>query len=695
MRFRAFLSYSHADAAWARWLLRRLETYRVPSHLVGTQGTHGVIERRLGSFFLDRDELPSAGDLGETIRAALAASDALVVLCSPAAAGSRWVNAEIEAFQDSGRGDRVLCFVVGGEPGASDPAQACFPPMLLRPAANGARVHEPLAADARPEGDGRQRAFLKLVAGLLGVGYDALAQREAQRRMRRMAIVSVASTAGMALALGLAATAYVARNDAQRRQAQAEDILGFMLGDLREKLATVGRLDLMRAVDDKATGYFAALDPRDISDRALEEQARSLAGIGQVRLEGGDHDAAMAAFREAHARSTLLHARAPDSGQRLFDLAQAEFWIGYVALQQGRSEDAGRWLRRYRDSAVRLAAMDRDNSDWQREVAYGHHNLAVLDEAQGRPDEAERALEQELALYRGWLRERPHDTALRAEAANVASWLGTLADRRGALLDAETFQAEQVDGMRRNMADEPDVAEWRVQHLDALLLLAQVQTRRGRWEEARASLAVAAPRAAALARQDPHNQSWQVTLGVTRLLQARLAQASGMAGAAALASDALAIVSRAQRAEPESDRVLHLLATTHSLKAQLALARGDAAAARTHVQDAAALLEPAWRKEHNERLRLLLACNLDLAAEAADMASDDEGARAASLRARDLLLADAGDAPPFDRLDTLVRSLHRLGQDAQARPHVQRLDAAGYVPSRPWPWRDDALATRP
>jgi hypothetical protein len=38
------------------------------------------------------------------------------------------------------------------------------------------------------------------------------------------------------LALVLAGTAYVARNDAQRRQAQAEDILGFMLGDLRKNL---------------------------------------------------------------------------------------------------------------------------------------------------------------------------------------------------------------------------------------------------------------------------------------------------------------------------------------------------------------------------------------------------------------------------------------------------------------------------
>src|SRR5688572_5122064 len=152
-RFRAFLSYSHADAAWARWLLRRLETYRVPARLVGTHGAHGVIGPRLGTFFRDRDELPSSGDLGATIREALDDSAALIVLCSPAAARSRWVNAEVEAFHAGGRSDRVLCFVVSGEPGSADPMLQCFPPALLAHADAGATI-EPLAADARREGDG-------------------------------------------------------------------------------------------------------------------------------------------------------------------------------------------------------------------------------------------------------------------------------------------------------------------------------------------------------------------------------------------------------------------------------------------------------------------------------------------------------------------------------------------------------------
>ena len=81
--YAAFLSYSHADARWAQWLLRKLEAYRVPKRLVGTMGAHGRIGPRLGKMFRDRDELPTAGHLGDTIRAALADSEALIVICSP------------------------------------------------------------------------------------------------------------------------------------------------------------------------------------------------------------------------------------------------------------------------------------------------------------------------------------------------------------------------------------------------------------------------------------------------------------------------------------------------------------------------------------------------------------------------------------------------------------------------------------
>jgi hypothetical protein len=692
-RFRAFLSYSHADAEWARWLLRRLETYRVPSRLVGTHGAHGEIGARLGTFFRDRDELPSSGDLGTTIREALAESAALIVVCSPAAAQSRWVSAEVEAFRASGSGDRVLCFVVAGEPGSTDPAQQCFPPALLAAASDG-RAIEPLAADARREGDGRERAFLKLVAGLLGVGYDTLAQREAQRRQRKWAMAAAASLAGMAIALGLALTAWVARNDAQRRQAQAEDILGFMLGDLRRKLTTAGRLDLMRAVDDKATVYFATLDPRDLSDRALEEQARSLTGIGEVRLDEGNHDAAMSAFREAHARSTALHKRAPADGQRLFDLAQAEYWIGYVALEQGRYDDADLWFRKYRDSGVRLAAMDRSNFQWQREAGYGYHNLATLDERRGRYADAEQAMRAELALLQQWMRQRPNDMAIRSSIADALSWLGTLAARQGQLADAEGLFQQQAGVLQQSIALDPRNAQWREEHVNALLLLAEVQAQRGRLEAAEASIRTVMPMADALVRQDPTNNDWQVAPGIVRWWQGQLGAAARAPSAAEAANAAAVQFARVHASEPQDDRVARWLAKARNLQAQLALARGDAEAAQVYASDARTLLAPAWQAKPSEALRVLFADNRLVSGEIALAEGDRDRALADWHQSETLLLAKADGPLPFGRLDSLVRVLMHLDRGDEARPHQERLAAGGYVPLRPFPAAAGPLAAQ-
>ena len=683
MRYAAFLSYSHADASWAQWLHRRLESYRVPSRLVGTPGPDGPIGPRLGTIFRDRDELPTAGDLGTTIRAALAESAALVVVCSPAAARSPWVQAEIEAFRALGRGDRIACFIVDGEPGTDTPERGCFAPALTGIGPDGVR-REPLAADARPEGDGRERAFLKLVAGLIGVSYDALARREAQRRHRRLLAITAASLCGMAVALALAATAYVARNDAQRRQAQAEDILGFMLGDLRGKLATVGRLDLMRAVDDKATGYFATLKPRDLSDRALEEQARSLTGIGQVRLDEGHHDQAMAAFREAYDRSRALAQREPGNGRRLFDRAQAEYWIGLVYWRQNRFDEAGLWLRRYRDSALQLAALDPRNFDWQREVAYGYHNLAVLQRSRGDDRMAEQGFRAELALYRGWMRAHPRDASLRDEASNAASFLGSIAQDDGRLAEARARFAEQVDAQARNRRAEPDNAVWKKSWLDAQVLLVDAEIARGERDAATRGIADAMVLATTLAAQDPGNREWQQILGVCHLRRAWLEQQADPSGSEHDAVVAERLFAAAHAAAPEDDRFTRAVVEARLLLSELALQRRDMAQATHWLAQSDSAAMAAWRRAPNDELRRIVAKSRWIEGNIAEASGDERGAQRAWAVAFDLLHEGPERPLAFNRLELLARVLQSQHRDAEAAPVLARLAASGYSPLVPF-----------
>ena len=189
-KYWAFISYSHQDNQWAAWLHKGLETYRVPQRLVGGEERAFPMPKKIFPVFRDREELPTSADLGQQINLALRQSRYLIVICSPRSATSLWVNEEIKYFKALGRENQVLAVIVDGEPNAADkpdcPLPECFPPALryrIGPdrESTGKRA-EPIAADAREGKDGKVNAKLKLIAGVLGVNFDALKQRERQQK---------------------------------------------------------------------------------------------------------------------------------------------------------------------------------------------------------------------------------------------------------------------------------------------------------------------------------------------------------------------------------------------------------------------------------------------------------------------------------------------------------------------------------
>jgi len=210
-RYWAFISYSQRDAMWAQWLHKALEAYRVPRMWVGRRLGDLTVPQRLVPVFRDRDELPSTGNLGGKIREALAASRSLIVICSPNAATSAWVNEEVRAFKVLGRSEQILPLIVDGEPYASDHPERvlleCFPAALrFAVDADGTvsnRRADPLAADARDGKDGRPNALLKVIAGILGIGFDDLRQRERARQMiRRLELFAASVAVVLLLAIG-------------------------------------------------------------------------------------------------------------------------------------------------------------------------------------------------------------------------------------------------------------------------------------------------------------------------------------------------------------------------------------------------------------------------------------------------------------------------------------------------------------
>lgn len=513
--YKAFISYSHSDEQWARWLQRSLEKYKLPKTF---RQSHPELPDRLYPIFRDRDELASGGELSESIRKAMEDSDALIVICSPAARASHWVNEEVKRFKASGRGNRIFCFLVSGSPDANSP-ECAFPAAILQDE-NGHVVHEPLAADATPKGDGKRNAMLKIAAGLLGVGVDDLKQRDAQRQARFWSYIALGTTFIAALTIGLAIYAFNAKQESELRRQQAEGLIGFMLGDLRKKLEPIGKLDILDAVGDQAMAYFATLGERGTSKEMLS-RAVALKQIGDVRFNQGELEPALRAFKQSLAQAEALHKAEPMNNDYLFELGQAEFWVGYVAWQRGELEAAYPSFQKYMAYSEQLAKRSPDNTDYQLELSYAHSNLGALALALKKP---------ELALERFQTAARYGSILLKADAGNVdlamnladtQSWIGSTFLELGNLADAKiAFNAAVATMLPFQQKGEDKRASSYYARL--LTLVADGDISSGDVDSARMQLDKSIALHAYLIKNDPTNATLQTASQIPRLLQVDL-----------------------------------------------------------------------------------------------------------------------------------------------------------------------------
>ncbi len=449
-KYWAFLSYSHRDQNWAAWLHRALESYRPPKNLVGTTTAHGAVPRRLAPVFRDREELASATDLGAILRQALADSVCQIVVCSPQAAKSHWVNEEILAFKRLGHEDRIFCLIVDGEPNATDlpgrEHEECFPPALrYRLGADGAPGTirtEPIAADARAGKDGRHNAKLKLIAGVLAVNYNLLRRRELHQRNRRLVAITCAAMAGMVLASGLAAYALIEQRAAERQAETARQTTNFMVDLFRISDPSEARGNSVTAREMLDKGA-ARIDHELATQPAI--RATLMDTVGSVYMGLGLYpqarrllDAALTTRQSADAADPLA-------------LAVLLQHRGDLLTRQAQYEPAE---NAYREAIALRTARPQDHEN-QTELAKSLHGLGVLLEQKGQYADAAPTLRQALSLQHQLYGQT------NAEIAGTLKDLARVMDKAGDLNGAIPVMRYVVAMQRqlRGAAPDPTLAE--------------------------------------------------------------------------------------------------------------------------------------------------------------------------------------------------------------------------------------------
>ena len=526
-KYKAFISYSHTDKAAGDRLLRDLEGYRVPKRLAGTPGKSGnIIENRVGRLFRDRDELPAAEDLTAEVKKALTQSEFMIVLCSPAAAASRWVNREIIEFKKLTGERRILSVILSGEPFASDrgmPEKECFPPALrFKLGKNGQLTKtpaEPLAADLRPAGDGARRGKLKLVAGLLGIGLDALVERDLQRKMRRVTAVTAASIVAM-LGMGLLTNEAVnARREAEHHRSEAEGLIEFMLTDLRDKLEPVGRLDVLDAVGEQAVSYYDRQELDAMSDDALGRRARAFHLLGRVQEFTGDIEAAHQMFEKAARTTKKMLRRNPNNSDRIFEHANSLYWHGYAERLQKNLPEALAKITEYRDLTEKLVAIKR-SPPWIYLRAEAELSFAALILEDQKP-----RIALEHFLIAKSLSEEIQDEQLAAknakqQLANIFGWLATTSQAIGSIDEAIEYRRHQNLLLDREITAYPKDFAIKSQKMAALTSMGRLFAQTEQLSDAIGYFEKAETLAKSLVDRDSTNAAFLEELSVNLLFKA-------------------------------------------------------------------------------------------------------------------------------------------------------------------------------
>jgi tetratricopeptide (TPR) repeat protein len=682
-RYYAFLSYSHKDKDLADWLHRELERFRVPGSLAGRLTANGVVPKRLSPIFRDQHDLSAGGDLAEEIKAALAASQFLVVLCSPTAAKSSWTNQEIESFKRTRPEGCVLAAVVAGEPFASDipgrEEEECFPPALRykydrrgRPTNKRA---DPLAADFRAVGEGKRLAFLKLVAGMLGIGLDELVQRETTRRHRQLAWLAAASLGGMAVTSTLAVTAFEARNEAREQRREAEGLVSFMLGDLKDKLEPIGRLDALDGVGARVLAYYQKQDKSGLSDAALSQRSKALALMGQVADSRGKLDDALRLYREAMDGTAEAIRRNPRDPEAIWEHAQNAFYIGSIAQERDDYRTAENAMRDYKRLALRMVSLAPDSMKYRMEEQYAEANLGIVLKDQRRFAEAAGQFRDALRTMDAIATADPKNREYRKGLAEATAWLADTDVALGNYREALALRQRDIALLESLLRESNDV-DYRQRLIPAHRALGNVYADLGQTDAAIQQFRLATAHSDALARVEPDNAQWTEYGAWPHFdLAKQLLQNGQKDEAAAQVQAGCQMDAKLLSRDGSKAAARKLLTSCLMLQAQLARATGAQGQARGFAEKAVAAAASVHTSDPFEdatgvaRAYRLLG---DVERENGDAAAASSAWNSALAR----LSSTSAEEP--DQLALHAAILERLGRLAEAQPLRSRLTNMGY-----------------
>lgn len=372
--------------------------------------------------------------------------------------------------------------------------------------ARGAITHGDLALAQMQAGqldDARRRDGL---LGEISRAQEAIQHREKTRRFAFVAVgallvvIAVGSTvfavrlrdrteaaeAAKAAAEVSEAQAVTARKSAEdssasanRARTDAEGLISFMLGDLRDKLEPVGRIEILDSASGKVIEYFESLPAGSRTADSLLRQAQAYSQNSTVSFRKGEMDQAKDFAAKALATGLRLEKEYPNTKEVGLALVDANYYVGMAALGRGDISSAlVSFQEAYNRSTPLLASGSRDSAIVLAR-AQALDGLSTVSQATRDYLASTKWKMEEIELREEYAKSNPDSRLASQELSGAILGMVVALDGLGRTEEALDFARRALVIDEKNYNAPPESTDLQERFAFSLFFIARLEARRG------------------------------------------------------------------------------------------------------------------------------------------------------------------------------------------------------------------------
>lgn len=344
--------------------------------------------------------------------------------------------------------------------------------------------------------------------------HASLARVTLVERIRVTIMIIIIFLATSSTVLGIFARR--AQANAEMHRAEADNLIGYMLGEFADKLRPLGRLDLLDDISNRALAYLSAIP--NASEAPPIQRAKALQTISEVNIARSNSEKAIIALTAAR-RILLAHYGENNNVSKplLKDLGENSFLLGQIYFNQGDWTTAEKYFLEYKAYSENMAKKDPNDIDAWIEQSYADNTLGSLALRRGNIQQAAKAFLASVNLKRKALEKRPTDRKLQADLANSLSWLADATIKSGKLQPAMALYNEEEALLRPLHLNAPEDGLWMQRLANAKWHQSELRFALGEQQAGEKDLHESETILKNLVELDPSNKKWHISLYTIQL----------------------------------------------------------------------------------------------------------------------------------------------------------------------------------